>query len=188
MLGTYLARSSTSKYCCFVCLYTGAVRKNHVSKQATDVDIDKHIMKWFHLGSDINRRGNRQSRAQVTHWKQLMFKWVFSTRAATIFFLLKPRFKGLRFWNSLYLPELRFIPTPTAHIQMLNWMGRERKREEGQRSDKLKLDPQLWETVTRWSVMQRSPWWKIRPTNIHIDVHHLQGWHSGRYALQPAHL
>lgn len=139
MLGTYLARSSTSKYCCFVCLYTGAVRKNHVSKQATDVDIDKHIMKWFHLGSDINRRGNRQSRAQVTHWKQLMFKWVFSTRAATIFFLLKPRFKGLRFWNSLYLPELRFIPTPTAHIQMLNRMGRERKRERRDRE------------VTSWS-------------------------------------
>ncbi|KAI1883861.1 hypothetical protein AGOR_G00236390 [Albula goreensis] len=37
-----------------------AVRKCHVAKQATDMDINKHIIRWFNLASD--RGGGHRDR------------------------------------------------------------------------------------------------------------------------------
>ena len=41
-------------------VYIGAVRKCHVAKQATDMDINKHVIRWFNLASD--RGGGRRDR------------------------------------------------------------------------------------------------------------------------------
>ncbi|XP_078021615.1 uncharacterized protein LOC144461819, partial [Epinephelus lanceolatus] len=44
-----------------------AVRKSHVAKQASDMDINKHVIRWFNLASDRGGgRRDRMMRTQVT--------------------------------------------------------------------------------------------------------------------------
>ena len=45
----------------------GAVRKSHAAKQATDMEINKHVIRWFNLASDRGGgRRDRMMRTQVT--------------------------------------------------------------------------------------------------------------------------